>query len=82
MNRSEIIDRIHNDLQCTGTPISKTQVDAVLRQLGDLAQQQLTADHEFRLPRIGTLYPRGIAHGNGKTVALACDPQLENAINR
>lgn len=55
MTKQELIDTIHNDLQASGTPISKTQVNAVLERLATTAATQLLNGRDVPLPGLGKL---------------------------
>ncbi|MCM2318089.1 MAG: HU family DNA-binding protein [Pseudomonas sp.] len=55
MTQKELIDTIHNELQVTGTPISKSHVAAVLERLAQVAIRKLTAECNVPLPGLGKL---------------------------
>ncbi|MGQ7818804.1 HU family DNA-binding protein [Metapseudomonas furukawaii] len=55
MTKQTLIDSIHDDLQATGTPISKLQVNAVLERLGSIATDRLKKGGDVPLPGLGKL---------------------------
>lgn len=95
MTKQELTARIHNDLQMSGTPISKTQVSAVLERFGKVATANLGSGIDVPLPGIGKLKAsqrqartgRNPATGDAieipakVTVKLATSKALDEALN-
>ncbi|WP_042919734.1 HU family DNA-binding protein [Stutzerimonas kunmingensis] len=92
----ELIDAITQELGASGTPISKTQVDAVLNRYSVVAARTLKAGGDVPLPGLGKLKPVQRAGRTGRnpatgavieippknTVRLAVGKGLDEAINR
>lgn len=57
VTKKELIDTITQELGATGTPISKTQVTAVLEQFGEVATRAFKRGFDVSLPGLGKLKP-------------------------
>ncbi|SNT07213.1 HU family DNA-binding protein [Pseudomonas segetis] len=55
LTKQALIDTITQELGASGTPISKTQVDAVLMRYSVVAARTIKAGGELPLPGIGKL---------------------------
>jgi len=69
VTQKELIDTIHNELQVTGTPISKSHVAAVLERLGEVATLGLKQGFDVPLPGLGKLKPSERAARTGRNPA-------------
>ncbi len=69
VTQKELIDTIHNELQVSGTPISKAHVAAVLEQFGEVATRALKRDLGVPLPGLGKLKPTERAARTGRNPA-------------
>ncbi|AXR09981.1 HU family DNA-binding protein [Pseudomonas aeruginosa] len=95
MTKQALIDSIHDDLQATGTPVSKHQVNAVLERLGSIATAQLKNGGDVPLPGLGKLKAGQRAARTGRNpatgaaidipaktiVKLATSKALEDTLN-
>ncbi len=66
VTKKELIDTITQELGATGTPISKTQVAAVLEQFGAVATRAFKRGFDVPLPGLGKLKPTERAARNGR----------------
>lgn len=96
LTQKDLIDTITLELGVNGTPISKTQVDAVLNRLSIVAARTLKAGNAVPLPGIGKLKAGKRAARSGRnpstgaaieipaknTVKLAVAKPLDEAINQ
>ncbi|WP_137971888.1 HU family DNA-binding protein [Pseudomonas sp. F(2018)] len=69
LTQKELIETIRNDLGVGGTPISLTQVEAVLRYYGTVAARALKEDGEVPLPGLGKLKASQRAARTGRNPA-------------
>ncbi|WP_312929124.1 HU family DNA-binding protein [Stutzerimonas nitrititolerans] len=69
VSKKELVDTIHNELQVTGTPISKAQVAAVLERFGAAAIRALEMGFDVPLPGLGKLKPTERAARTGRNPA-------------
>ena len=69
VTQKELIETIHNELQVTGTPISKAHVTAVLERLGEVAIRALKRGFDVPLPGLGKLKPTERAARTGRNPA-------------
>lgn len=69
VTQKELIETIHNELQVTGTPISKSHVAAVLERLGEVATRGLKRGFDVSLPGLGKLKPTERAARSGRNPA-------------
>ncbi|MBU0809637.1 MAG: HU family DNA-binding protein [Gammaproteobacteria bacterium] len=95
LTQKELIDTITQELGAGGTPISKTQVDAVLSRLAIVATRTLKAGGDVPLPGLGKLKASQRAARTGRnpatgaaieipakaTVKLATGKTLDEALN-
>ncbi len=69
VTKKELIDTITQELGATGTPISKTQVTAVLEQFGAVATRAFKRGFDVPLPGLGKLKPTERAARSGRNPA-------------
>lgn len=69
VTQKELIETIRNELQVTGTPISKSHVAAVLERLGEVATRGLKQGFDVSLPGLGKLKPAERAARTGRNPA-------------
>ena len=69
VTKKELIDTITYDLGVKGTPISKTQVTAVLDQFGVVAARAFKCGFDVPLPGLGKLKPANRAARSGRNPA-------------
>ncbi len=96
LTQKDLIDTITNELGAHGTPISKTQVDAVLNRLSIVTARTLKAGGDVPLPGIGKLKASQRATRTGRNpatgqaieipaktvVKLTLNKAMDEAINR
>lgn len=76
VTQKELIDTIHNELQVTGTPISKSHVAAVLERLGEVATRGLKQGFDVSLPGLGKLKPAVRAARSGRNPATGLPMEI------
>lgn len=95
LTKQALIDTITQELGAAGTPISKTQVDAVLSRYASVASRTLKDGGEVPLPGLGKLKAGQRAARTGRnpatgkpmeipaktTVKLAVGKALEESLN-
>lgn len=69
VTKKDLIDTIHNELQVTGTPISKSHVAAVLERFGEVATRGLKQGFDVPLPGLGKLKATERAARTGRNPA-------------
>lgn len=69
LTQKDLIDSIHQELGAAGTPISKTQVDAVLTRYSVVAARTLKAGGDVPLPGLGKLKASQRAARTGRNPA-------------
>lgn len=96
LTQKDLIDTITNELGVSGTPVSKTQVDAVLNRLSIVTARTLKAGGDVPLPGIGKLKSSQRAARTGRNpatgtaieipaktvVKLTLNKAMDEAINR
>lgn len=76
VTQKELIEIITTQLGATGTPISKTQVGAVLERLGQVSTRALQLGHDVTLPGLGKLKAIQRAARTGRNPATGAPMEI------